>query len=703
MLMRPRHLGRDEGGSVAVTVVLLLPVLLLLGVIAIDVGNWYVHKRQLQVQADAGALAGAAYFKYPCTDAPISAAAHGYAGGSHNTFANIPAARLSLRLNASDYADQSKPGDGGMTGSPCADRSVDVKMTEENLPWLMRTGIVPFINAQARVDIMRLEGLKGMLPVALPVPDPKRVRATFYSEVTGETLGVQNLCERPGAVGGLSVWDNSASNGRGWNTSTDACDAGTPATPKTLTFNDPAPDPVNGNKWDRVGVVIHLSGSTTQTACGDTMVSCYQSSTTGLGFIHGWSDEPAVTDTANSAPQPRSVALLPGTCGDAYFSTKTASCAIGISAGVDVQPRELDAAGNVRKVPTGNGNATVDAVSVIANVTTNGATAKYPMTWSAATRRWTASGVTIAAGSGPTTVKLSWEQRDNKVKIGATDQTCTTKNNNPCTGAFTNVLQRTVSANTTVSGPIKLLQIGNLTSTSGVNDVQECSPAHPTCTERFIVTVGVGGGLALAEPTDAPTVLRVSGGSQTQAIDCDPAYSTLKDEIANGCGPAYGRNTGQACPDHSSSATQPSGATWSCVWTQTGQSPSQVAAGMNKRILGDEKAKTCTAANHWPDYLPGDPRIIPVFLVPFGSFSGSGNDSFPVQDFAFFYITGWTGQGNGFDNPCQGMGDDPVPNNDAGLIVGHFVKYVVTLNTGGAGNESCDLTSISGCVAVMTR
>jgi hypothetical protein len=139
------------------------------------------------------------------------------------------------------------------------------------------------------------------------------------------------------------------------------------------------------------------------------------------------------------------------------------------------------------------------------------------------------------------------------------------------------------------------------------------------------------------------------------------------------------------------------------VWTQTGQSPSQVSAGMNKRILGDEQASSCTAPNHWPNYDPADPRVIPVFLVPFGSFSGSGNAAFPVSDFAFFYITGWTGQGSGFDNPCQGNGDDPVPGDDAGLIVGHFIKHVVTLNTGGAGDEACDLTSISGCVAVMTR
>jgi hypothetical protein len=73
-----------------------------------------------------------------------------------------------------------------------------------------------------------------------------------------------------------------------------------------------------------------------------------------------------------------------------------------------------------------------------------------------------------------------------------------------------------------------------------------------------------------------------------------------------------------------------------------------------------------------------------------------------VTDFATFYVTGWTGQGQGFNNPCQGNGDDPVPNNDAGYIVGHFIKYIQTLNTGG-GTTACDLGAFGSCVAVMTR
>jgi hypothetical protein len=53
--------------------------------------------------------------------------------------------------------------------------------------------------------------------------------------------------------------------------------------------------------------------------------------------------------------------------------------------------------------------------------------------------------------------------------------------------------------------------------------------------------------------------------------------------------------------------------------------------------------------------------------------------------------------------PCQGNGDDPVPNDEEGVIVGHFIKYVQTLNQGGGSGDLCDLTGLGTCVAVLTK
>jgi hypothetical protein len=307
----------------------------------------------------------------------------------------------------------------------------------------------------------------------------------------------------------------------------------------------------------------------------------------------------------------------------------------------------------------------------------------------------------VPSGAGPLDVKLTWEQTDNTVTGKGT---CTNKNNNPCKDTFTDVLQRTFSASPSSSGPIQLLALGDVSSSSGVNDVQRCSSAHPSCTTSFVVSVGLAGSLVLAKPTDPPTVLRVgaSGGSQNQTINCDPGLSNLEDEIAIGCSPEYRRNSGQACTGSEPGGTPP----LYCVAVEPGRKTNAVSAGMNRRILGSDKPSSCTSPNHWPSFEPGDRRIVPVIVVPYGSFqdSGAGTGSeVPVQDFAYFYITGWTGQGNGFDNPCQGNGDDPVPANDSAYIVGHFIAHVETFNA--TGDTPCDLSgsSISGCVATMTR
>ena len=55
-LIRSRRLA-EEDGAVLMIMALSLPVIMLLLAMAMDFGNWYVHKRQLQTRADAAALA----------------------------------------------------------------------------------------------------------------------------------------------------------------------------------------------------------------------------------------------------------------------------------------------------------------------------------------------------------------------------------------------------------------------------------------------------------------------------------------------------------------------------------------------------------------------------------------------------------------------------------------------------------------------
>ncbi|TML97647.1 MAG: hypothetical protein E6G03_02165 [Actinobacteria bacterium] len=65
----------DERGAVLVIVAAGLTAMVLVVALVIEVGNWYEHKRHLQLQADAAALAGGASFQLPgCSNTAIYSA-----------------------------------------------------------------------------------------------------------------------------------------------------------------------------------------------------------------------------------------------------------------------------------------------------------------------------------------------------------------------------------------------------------------------------------------------------------------------------------------------------------------------------------------------------------------------------------------------------------------------------------------------------
>jgi hypothetical protein len=209
------------------------------------------------------------------------------------------------------------------------------------------------------------------------------------------------------------------------------------------------------------------------------------------------------------------------------------------------------------------------------------------------------------------------------------------------------------------------------------------------------------GDVSVAPLTKLRVVGKATGGGKQPSIDCDPAAgSNLHDELANGCAPNYTINTGQVCPAYNTlwSTPQP----WFCVKTQTGASTGQVTKGMDDRVLG---SGTCADhPNNWPKSngigwapAPTDTRVVPVFLTPFGTFANSGNDVYPVTQFAVFYITGWGHNGGG--KGCAGDDDAPT-----GMIVGHFIRYINPPSKG-HGTDPCvfDPAALGTCVAVMTR
>jgi hypothetical protein len=643
---------RGESGGVLVMVAVTLPLLVILTGFVIDVANWFEHKRHLQLQADAAALAGAREFHIPCADQSIVDKTTAYGGGTYNAqIGGTSPTNVHMLINSRNYYNQPSRTDSTVvTGQPCTAKMVDVKMTETELPWYFKAARVPFINAHARVSLMQVDTASGSLPVGVPDVNPKKVRVTFIDESNGSPLAATDLVRQSGTVNGLALWDNSGS-----------------------------PLPVTTNVQN-IGVRVAVGGHTS-TTCGAPLVQCYDSNPSsppkGVLYAQGWSA--AGSGAQPNAPLARSVTLFNGTCSDPYFVSSSSSCTIGVRAKVDF------------------GSLGPTAVGAGLTATVNGT--DYPLSFNSSSSTWTSGAVTVPPNAGPLPVTLKWAETIGTQGVNV----CKTGNGNKCTGTFGTV-QRTFSATSGRSGPIKLAQISE-SGSFWANSFERCSSVQTRCTHNLVVTIGISGSLRDASSVNDPVVsLRVAGGSENQSLDCDPGYSNLWQELAYGCRPSYTKNSGTACPSNAGTlwgSPQP----WTCTAIQTGNATNQVSEGVNTRILGSDKPASCTHPNHWsdfPNFSPSDPRIVQVFLTPFGSFDGSGNTVVPVTDFATFYVTGWTSNGNGFDNPCQGKGDDPVPGNDPGLIVGHFIKYIDSINNS-SGSGFCDFDSFGTCVATLTE
>jgi Putative Flp pilus-assembly TadE/G-like len=640
-----RRLAREERGAMILTVIFFIPVVIAFGVFVLDVGNAFEHRRHLQLQADAAALATGQEFVRCRLDEDGANDAirdkviqyNGDGGPDFSPQIGGPDAqgRVLTVLNSGSY-----DGPSGSLGEPCDTGFADVKLTEKDSP--------PFFNVlgnndyhgHARLQVLRLQSSNKMIPIAVEDPTPHAARAIFVDEATGATLKDVPL-KRNGSQDQLSIWDNSHA---------------------PVTVPIPA---------EHVGVRIALGGASSAN-CGDPLVVCYDEGDPNKGILHiqGWTGEGTVAQRPSDQdlPRVRSVSLVNDTCADPYFTSATATCTVRVRASVDFGGLPGNVGGEL---------------------TARVGTASSAMTYDVGTQTWLSAAVTVPPGSGPRDVVLDWAET--KGKIGTA--TCKNGGNNPCKGTF-NVQQRVFSATPDRSGPIALAQV----SRNGVpwtNSLERCSAVLTSCDyDGLVVKIGVHGTLELSDPTDPPVRMRVADGSQTQALDCDPAENKFDEELANGCSASYKPNTGTPCPPKHT-GPQP----WDCVAVETGEKTNQIARGLNLRVLGDEKPKTCTNPNRWPNFEPEDPRIVYVFVTPLNSFEGSGNDTKPVLGLAAFYLTGWTGQGGGFNNPCQGNGDDPA---QPAELVGHFIKYVETVPEGGE-TDPCDFNSLDVCAAVLVE
>ena len=638
--------ARDERGGVLVLVAVFLPVALMLMSFVVDVGNWWEHKRHLQLQADAAVLSGGGMFSFPCTtsvDSAIYSEALRYAGPSATNpgapynpqVGGVPSANVHVVLN-----DGAAP---GTAGAPCGTDWVDAQLTEDDAPWFIKVADLaglanPTIHAHARAEILTPDVGQGLLPVGYEESDPQYAAAVLVDDATGARLDAGYLTKR-GPAGNLVQWDNAS-------------------TPFTRTVA----------AGDQLSAVIALSqtsfsiAGSAATICGQTGVVCYHDNGgtyTGLPYIRAYAPNGGAGSL--SSPIVRSAYLSAGTCSpDPNFTT--GACSPVLVANIDTGSAGTD----LRRNPVPN-------VAIAAA----GATLTCTAPCNANVNQWTGSVPSPTRGLRAFTLTGTYK---------------------PCTGSgnachATDMAFGSQPVQRMLVGPEDPVELAEFVENGGTVDSMAAGQ------HTFSVQIGVLPSLQVATSVSSPLfTLDIQGTtSHTRALDCDPAISNFKTELASGCNVGYAPNGFAApwfpCPKQNAFPAQP----WQCVTLQTATvSPSQLSDGMSTRT---GNTAGCANPSHWssfPNIPDGDPRILTIFRVPFGSFAGSGNDTLPVTGFAAFYVTGWGGQGNNGD-PCAG--DDQTP---VGTMVGHFIKYVSHVDNAPA-TQPCDPNDPTYCELVLTQ
>jgi hypothetical protein len=637
-----------EEGGVLILWAILTPALLFLLLLVVDVGNWYVHKRHLQMQADAAALAGGAHFG-DCfsPDAATAAGANDamknaaitYAGNSASTYnyqVGGGAPRVTTLFNSKMFARGTYVDPDVDTQDPCQTphQMFDVKQTEADVPYILGSivnalvpgggTVVPAINARARVQLKKATIVQGSLPLAVPDVDPKHVTATFVNEASGAVVAGPVDLTKGAAAGGLNWWQGSAS-------------VSIPADTK-------------------VGVRIGLGGLSG--ACGPangtggTGYVCYdyEDSARGLVAIRGVGSPGTL-----ERPTPRVWAMtLCGSGGGPFFAPEDVAspgttCAASVYAVMEASaPIDLALVKTASAILNGGG---------LKNV-------KAPMTYDGSTGYWSTGYVySVPVDGGPVDVSLEWEYTG----VGFSKQTYSK-------------VQRVYSGFEEMSGPVKALSLSSSSGSSGAPYALDAG------TRDITVTVGLEGSLDLSEMLKT-VMLRMTGGSRTSAVRCDgPGASEFHDAIVYGCTNPYQLNSSHVCPDPAPPPGPPT-----CVPTQTGS-----MVGPTEKALNDRFA-TCPPVN-WPDFdVASDPRVVKLMITDFSALGGSGSTDVPITNFAAFYITGWT-------NATCGNNEPPPPglNVKRGGIWGHFIKYIAP-DPFSDGTEACDPTALTPCIVSLVK
>jgi hypothetical protein len=626
------HRADDERGAMMLVVAMVLPLGLLIAALVFDVSNWHLHRTHLQTKVDAAAFAGGSAWGFPCgtdIDSEIETTARTYVGQhtkadgspfSATTFnpqvGGTPGSQIHVVMNGLDWWDDdggSTPADGTspLTSSICASKTLDVKATEANVSPLF--GWLPFypdIKRKARVEIQEVEGLTGLLPIAVRTPQPLAAAAVFYNEGNDRILAVKYLRQvcTPSSPGclfgvppGLGQWttepaatdpdqswaDFNVAGATGVVIATSfrpACGTGTP----------PAGPPCLDNAgWTDRPIDDFCRQASGTVQCYDANGSgSTQTVASGLHFIRGFPT--ASVPPGPNLPELRGAWLENLSCpATGYFSADAASsCIVALNVTVDAGsclrgPGEcFDDPGITPSEET----RMTSADPAKHNVQMRYCLVQAGQTGNVCDTQFNDSqDMNCAGGPGPVTCstvagthpQIAPDSRGNafaiEVRLRRTSVTefpeCQADGDFKDTcrffftggGYFGDSVPPT--AEQVLDAPVQRSFMGDLERTGPVKWLrltvdQDCDPLTPTdrivgdqaasqpfgCAS-YLVEMGMAGGLA--QDQDEPPIAFNLGGTSSQRayVDCDEDTANIKSEIVSGCqSPSYSANKFNTTP-----------------------------------------------------------------------------------------------------------------------------------------------------------
>ena len=610
----------------------ILPLFFFMAAAVWDVGNWWVHSRHLQTKVDASAFAGGGVWGFPCgpdIDVNIEAEARRYVGEhvqadsapfTGTTFnpqvGETPGSKIHVVLNGSTWWDDdegSAPLDrtSPLNPSLCASKTLDVKSTEANNSPLF--GWLPFfpdIKKKARVQIEEVEGLTGLLPIAVRLPQPLSAAAVFYDEADGTVLDVEYFREvctpfAPGCIigtpPGLGQWTTEPAFGdtsSSWASFNVAGTTGvvvaTSVRPRCGAGTPPAGPPcLDASGWTGQPVDTVCRQASGAVQCFDANGSgTTQTVQSGVHFIRGYGN----ADTGTGAPQLRTAYLdsPPLSCG-AYFNSSPNACTVRLNVKVDLgalegmyPPNPPDPPGPDTQQPLRASDVQVRYRLVRADGTSfcdYGATCDLQGSGTGTTPTFSTQG-----NADSPHLPIPVTSRGNAVAIEVMLRNAVNHSNPNCSGTGFNPncrwfytgsgvfgtsvpptdadilaapIQRSFMGDIDRTGPLKWLRLTvdqdcDMTTLTdrivGTDPITgDDAASQPAGALRcYVVDMGMAGGLA-RDQDEPPIALNlggvISGSSQRALIDCDPDINNLKDEILKGCQwPSYAANKFDTTP-----------------------------------------------------------------------------------------------------------------------------------------------------------